>query len=398
MSNNLQLYFQEMGKFEVFTPEEERECATKMAESFNSLVTEMLRVPFVWQHIFDRWEKVKARGRASNKLAEEYGNPSYNAEDLTVQVDMNIQEAMQLARGRAPGQYHLPEDSRIAFHLKLAGLSRTLYLDLVDEALLQPTLPPRQREIINWLRLETNYYRHSLVNANLRLVINFAKRFNGFGIDLPDLIQEGNIGLMRAAEKFDPGRQLKFSTYAAHWIRQSFIKALKRQSKTIRLPSHIYDTMNKVKHAHEKMYNEMKREPTTNELADRLELDPELLERLTNLRNEPLSLDGAMMSYPAESKVKYLKDHIADENQDTLETISSNRRDAEILSSIRQFLNQTEQEIIIKHFGLGDIPPHTLEQIANVLGKSRERVRQIENVAIKKLKKHATNLEEYYAE
>jgi RNA polymerase sigma factor (sigma-70 family) len=390
---NLQLYFLEMGKYKVLTPEEELDCAQKIVEHFGLLVEEMLRVPFVWEYIFNRWRRLKATGKASNKLAEEYGNPNHDAEDLTVQVDENIEAAMQLSGHHDRTEYTMYSDSRVAYHLKLAGLSKSIYMDLVDETLAQSDLPEDKRKRICELRDEVVKQRHHLVTANLRLVINFAKKFNGFGISLPDLIQEGNIGLMRAAEKFDPSRNLKFSTYAAWWIRQSFIKALKKQGKTIRFPSHIHDAMSKIRRAHDELYVELSREPSWEELGERTELDTALVERLLSLRAEPVALETPVFSH--ESRPKFLLDFIEDKAPDPLSAIGTSRRDDAIIQSIKDNLTKSEQRVIILRFGLAGHQPHTLEQIADTLGKSRERVRQVETSGLSKLKEHASHLEEY---
>ena len=392
--NNLQRYFSEMGKFPVLTPAEEMECAQNIVKHFDKLVDEMLAAPFVWQHVFTSWQRIKADGRASNKLAEEYGNPKHNAEDLTLQVDANVEAAINLARSSANPEIIA---DRVAYHLKSAGLSKHIILDLVDETLAQPILNDDMRGRISDARDGVVKYRHQLVNANLRLVINFAKKFNGYGIPLEDLIQEGNIGLMRAAEKFDPSRNLKFSTYAAWWIRQSFIKALKKQGKTIRLPSHIHDAMSKLKKAHEELFGVLRREPSLEELGERVEMAVDLVEKLMALKSEPLSLETpiSFSSNRSDNRPKYLKDFIEDDSIDPNGDIDLSRREEALIGAIKTHLTKYEGRIILLRFGLDGNDPHTLEQIADRLNKSRERIRQVETNAVKKLRQHAQYLEEF---
>lgn len=396
---DLSAYFKDMGRFDVLTPEEEAECSQKLAKAFEALVGQLLRTPYAWRLIFERWERIKALGRASNKLAEEYGNAKYNAADLTKQVDENIKAAMTLAEDDFHRAYNMYADGRIAFHFKAAGLSKNVYMELIPDVLDAPdsaAVSPERVQRIKDLQAEIEKCRHKLVNANLRLVVSFSKKFNGYGIDLPDLIQEGNIGLMRAVEKFDPSREFKFSTYAAHWIRQSFIKALKRQGKTIRLPSHIYDTLGKVEKVSEELYTELDRAPTTKELSDKLGVEPALMERIAALQCEPLSLEVPVAGLSDNSREpKFFKDLVQGESPDPLEEISSGRRDDAILHAVRTILSPVEQQVVIFRYGLGGHPPHTFERIAGILGKSRERIRQLESAALKKLREHSTHLEEY---
>jgi len=391
-NNTLQKYFYEMGQYEVLSPEEELSCAQKMVSAYEQLVDEMLKVPFVWEKIYNKWLRLKKLNKATNKLAEEYGNPKYPSDELTLQVDSNIEGAVALIK-----QNKIKE---AAYLFKQAKLAKAVYMNLVDETVAQPNtqyFSQDNRDRICRLEGEVTKHHHNLVTANLRLVIKFAKNFNNYGIPLADLIQEGNIGLMRAAEKFDPSRELKFSTYAAWWIRQSFIKAVKRQGKTIRLPSHIHDAMNKLKKVHDNLYCELNREPSVSEIAEASELDVDLVERLLDLKSEPLSLETPVstLTYRSDTRPKYIQDYLQDTSIDPTNEIDNLRKKQKIQNAIEKLLTNSERQVIILRFGLNGRGPSTHEEIAEKLKVSRERIRQLEQIAMEKLKKNSSYLGEY---
>src|SRR3990172_4335335 len=255
-NEQLARYIHDMRSFELLTRDKETAIACRLTLLMKQFTDGILDIPYTAEFILAKWRILKDEGRSVSKLSDNYG--TIPADKLNAKMEEYL---IGLEQHVANKDYASMKDILVK-----CNLSQHLYFDILrDLEKINPS-DPFISSLIK-IRDEIIELRNTLITGNLRLVIAFAKKFQGFGVSIVDLIQEGNIALIRGIEKFDPNRNLKFSTYAAWWIRQGFVRAIRNTSKMIRLPSHVYDMVMKIKQAQDALHLALKREPSIEEIS-----------------------------------------------------------------------------------------------------------------------------------
>ena len=304
-----------------------------------------------------------------------------NAKDLTLEIDEPESGDLEKEEELSDEELAITAENVDAF----ADDSVRLYLREIGKI---PLLTPEEEaDLAQKIVKGDKKAKDKMVESNMRLVVSIAKRYGGRGLDFLDLIQEGNTGLLRAVEKFDPDKGFKFSTYATWWVRQAITRAIADQARTIRIPVHMVETINKVLRTSRKLTSELNREPTNEEIAKELDMEPEKIDYVMRIKQDIASLD-ASVGREGDDEDSVLGDFVEDEERDSPEDSAANQILKEQLSEIIATLTEREQKIIRLRFGIGGGRPHTLEEVGAEFDVTRERIRQIEAKALSKLRKN----------
>jgi RNA polymerase primary sigma factor len=408
----LESYFQEIGGTRTLKREEEVYLAKDLETATADLRAALYAIPTAAKHVVARWDSLRALSHTGAKLSESIGDEETG--EIAARVERAVKKLRVLLEDRekkfAKAGDDYPAsltkiDTKVSKEMHSAHLSLAVLVELRELSLDQAREMKRARKRtkrLGELELEAGVQRKRMlelaknvedahdemtsvknrfIEHNLKLVVAIAKDYRNLGLSFPDLIQEGNLGLIRAVEKFDHRRGFKFSTYAVWWIRQALVRAIQNHSRTIRLPSHVHDRLQRSQRVRAELTGKLGRDPTPAELAPALGSDTDSLEALDRLSREAISLESNVAGTE-----KRLEDFVPDQMASQPDGGIDDDRMRTGVGTLIGSLTSREQLILRLRYGLAGEEEHTLEQIGQSLGLSRERVRQLEARALKKLR------------
>lgn len=402
LDDSVRVYFKEMGGLERITVADESKLGERISKakyleevgprtaesssngSFNTLATRLTKLILEERELTNKRTEYAVCNSVTNKIYKDIPvNMTNETAELTTIENKHLHKLFQLRNIKVP-RYRLPDFKNKESHLKeLVNILGILQekADTNEEKELLIKLEVQYQELRKDILAQGEKAKQELAQGNLRLVVSMAKKYAGKKMSLLDIIQEGNYGLMRAINKFDYNKGFKFSTYATWWIRQSISRAIAEQDRTIRVPVHMVDNLNKFKRAYSKLVQELGYEPDKKLVAKKFKTSLEQVEEYLKLAQDTVSLDTPV----GENEDTLLVDMLEDRCSDTLEESYQNKTMNSELYKALDTLTNKEKVVIEMRYGLIDGTTYSFDEIGAVYGVTRERIRQIESSAIKKL-------------
>ena len=348
------------------------------ATDLNALLEKMTLSPEKIEEIYDRFDAM-------------------NIQVVTAELDIDLGDDLDLGMGDGDIDLNGLDEEDLVDPVDLAAeysLDDPVRMYLKEIGQVRLLSAEEEVELAKRVADGDQYAKNKLTEANLRLVVSIAKKYSGRGLHILDLIQEGNTGLIRAVDKFDWTKGNKFSTYATWWIRQAITRAIADQARTIRVPVHMVEVLNKATRCNRKLVQELGREPTVEEIAAELNLPVEKIIEANRTAADTLSLDTPV----GDEEDTSIGSFVEDERTPGPADATSNALLAEALKEILDTLTEREADVLRMRFGMADGRTHTLEEVGQIFGVTRERIRQIENKAIRKLRhpSRAKKIRDFY--